>query len=83
MRTSTEVKSQIENVTILLRYQRSRWPRRALQFFTAVLGFSLHAFGTVIIVSMTLFEVADAIRVVVAVAVNAGFGLLVGYWSIS
>lgn len=32
---------------------------------------------------MTLFEAADALRVVVVVSVNAGIGRVVGYWAIS
>lgn len=78
-----ETDIHVENVAIVLRCSRSGWQRRALQFSTAVLSFALYTFGTVVLASMTLFEAADALRVVVVVAVNAGFGRVVAYWTLS
>ncbi|MDI1487883.1 MAG: hypothetical protein OHK93_007156 [Ramalina farinacea] len=80
---SAETDIHVENVAIVLRCSRSGWQRRALQFSTAVLSFALYTFGTVVLASMTLFEAADAVRVVVVVAVNAGFGRVVAYWTLS
>lgn len=80
---SIEVESLVENVAIVLRCPRSGWQRRAMQFSTAVLSFSFYTFGTIVLASITLFEAADALRVVVVVAVNAGFGRVVGHWTIS
>ena len=80
---SPEVEDEIGNVTIVLRCLRSTWQRRALQFFIAVASFSFYTFGTVVLASMTLFEAADALRIVVVVSVNAGVGRVVGYWAIS
>ncbi|KAG8527109.1 uncharacterized protein KY384_008538 [Bacidia gigantensis] len=77
------VESQIADTTIVLRCQRSGRGRRTLQFCTAVTSFSIYTYGTTVLASMTLFEAADALRVVVVVAVNAGFGRMVGYWAIS
>lgn len=82
-RNSADMEIQIENVVIILRCPRSTWRRLALQTFTAVLSYGIYTFGTVILASITLFEAADALRVVVVVAVNAGFGRMVGYWAIS
>ena len=74
MIVSPEIENQMENVVIALRCLRSTWQRDALQFFTAVLSYSVYIFGTIVLASMTLFEAADALRAVVAVSVNAGFG---------
>ena len=78
-----ETDIHVNRVAIVLRCSRSGWQRRALQFSTAVLSFALYTFGTVVLASMTLFEAADALRVVVVVAVNAGFGRVVAYWTLS
>lgn len=80
---SSESEYQVGNVVIVLRCVRSTWQRRAIQFVTAVLSFSVYTFGTVVLASMTLFEAADALRVVVVVSINAGVGRVVGYWAIS
>ena len=83
MRNFAKVESQTQNTTIVLRCQRSGWQRRALQFFTVVLSFSIYTFGTTVLASMTLFEAADALRVIIVTTINAGFGRVVGYWAIS
>ena len=74
---------QAEKCVIILRCPRESWRSYVLQLFTAVISFSIFTFGTTILASMTMFEAADALRVVVVVAVNAGFGRLVGYWALS
>ena len=78
-----EIDSHIDNVVIVLRCSRSGWRRRALKFSTAVFSFTFYTYGTVVLASMTLFEAADALRVVVVVAINAGFGRVVAYWTLS
>ena len=83
MLEAPEVESEIGNVIIVLRCLRSTWPRRALQFTIAVFSFAIYTYGTVVLASMTLFEAADAIRVVVVVSINAGVGRVVGHWAIS
>ena len=83
LRNSTETDSPVETVAIVLRDPRSGWQRRTLQFFTAVLSLSFYTLGTIVLASITLFKAADTLRVVVVVAVNAGFGRVVGYWAIS
>ena len=80
---SPKTENQAGYVVIVLRCLRSSWQRRALQLVTAVLSFSIYTFGTTVLASMTLFEAADALRVVVIVSVNAGLGRVVGYWAIS
>ena len=80
---SPEIDNQGANIVIVLRCPRSTWQRRLLQMFTAVLSCSIYTFGTIVLASITLFEAADALRVVVVVAVNAGFGRMVGYWALS
>lgn len=83
MMAPSEDEGQAEKCVIILRCPRETWPRRVLQLFTAILSFSIYTFGTTILASMTIFEAADALRVVVVVSVNAGFGRLVGYWALS
>ena len=80
---SPEVEDEIGNVTIVLRCLRSTRLRRALQLVIAVFSFAFYTFGTVVLASITLFEAADALRVVVVVCINAGIGRVVGYWAIS
>lgn len=80
---SPEIGKQADSCVIILRSPRSTWQRRVLQFITAVFSFSIYTFGTVVLASMTMFEAADAVRVVVVVAVTAGFGRVVGYWALS
>lgn len=74
---------QVENVVLILRCPRATWGRRILQFCTAVLSYSFYTYGTIILASTTMFEAADALRVVVVVCVTAGFGRMVGYWSLA
>ena len=80
---SSEMEEHPEYCVIILRSPHSTWQRRILQFMTAVFSFSIYTFGTVILASMTMFEAADAVRVVVVVAITAGFGRVVGYWALS
>ena len=80
---SPEIEKHAAYCVIILRSPRSTWQRRVLQFMTAVLSFSIYTMGTVILASMTLFEAADAVRVVAVVAATAGFGRVVGYWALS
>ena len=71
---------QVEDVVLIFRCPRATWGRRVLQFCTAVLSYSIYTYGTVVLASTTMFEAADALRVVVVVCVTAGFGRMIGYW---
>lgn len=70
-----------KDVVIIFRSPHSSWTSQILQFFTAVINYSLYAFGTVVLASMTMFPASDAVRVMVVVCANAGFGRVVGYWA--
>ncbi|KAL8738935.1 MAG: hypothetical protein Q9181_000347 [Wetmoreana brouardii] len=78
-----DTESLFEHVKLVFRCPRVTLVRRILQFWTAVLSFSIYTYGTIVLASMTMFEASDALRVVVVVTINAGFGRLVGYWAIS
>lgn len=69
-----------DRFSIVLRCPRDTRLRWLLQSMTEILSFSLYAYGTVLLASMTLIPASDAIRAMVVSTVSAGFGRAVGYW---
>lgn len=72
--------ANVKRSTLVLRCHRNTFLRWLLQTFTAIASFSLYAYGTTVLASMTLIPASDAIRVMVVAGSSAGFGRLVGYW---
>ena len=67
---------------IILRCPRDTFLRWVFQTFTAITSFTLYAYGTVLLASMTLIPASDAVRAMVVLTASAGFGrLVVEYWS--
>ena len=75
---SRHVKTQ--SSTIVLRCPRDTSLRWALNTFTAVVSFSMYAYGTILLASMILIPASDAIRAMVVSASGAGFARLAGHW---
>ena len=75
---SRHVESQCS--TIVLRCPRDTSLRWALNTFTAVVSFSMYAYGTILLASMILIPASDAIRAMVVSASGAGFARLAGHW---
>ena len=65
---------------LVLRSPRNTPLRWTMQTFTAISSFTLYAFGTVVLASMTLIPASDAIRTLVVLTIGAGVGRLTGYW---
>ena len=78
---SLQVKTQCS--TIILRCPRDTSLRWFLHTFTAIVSFSLYAYGTILLASMTLIPASDAIRAMVVSASGAGFARLAGHWHTS
>lgn len=68
---------------VVLRSPRDTFLRWALQTFTAIASFTLYAFGTVVLASMTFIPASDAIRALTMLTIGAGVGRLIGYWKAS
>ena len=68
------------SATLVLRSPRDTFLQWFLQTFTAVASFSLYAYGTVLLASVTLIPASDAIRAMVMLTISAGFGRLAGSW---
>ena len=68
---------------VILRSRRSSLMAKVLRSFTAVVSYALYIFGTVILASVNFVPASDAIRALVVLSASAGFGRLVGYWTIS
>ena len=75
---SRHVESQCS--TMVLRCPRDTSLRWALNTFTAVVSFSMYAYGTILLASMILIPASDAIRAMVVSASGAGFARLAGHW---
>jgi hypothetical protein len=75
--------SHIQTLTPVLRSRRSTQTRWILQTATAIASYALYTYGTVVLASLTMIPASDAVRAVVVLSVGAGFGRLVGYWSVS
>jgi hypothetical protein len=75
--------SHIQTLTLVLRSRRSTQTRWILQTATAIASYALYTYGTVVLASLTMIPAPDAVRAVVVLSVGAGFGRLVGYWSVS
>ncbi|KAK0515084.1 hypothetical protein JMJ35_002463 [Cladonia borealis] len=69
--------------TIVLRCPRDTSLRWALHMFTAIVSFSMYAYGTILLASMILIPASDAIRAMVVSASGAGFARLAGHWHTS
>ena len=78
---SHQVKTQCS--TIILRCPRDTSLRWALHSFTALVSFSMYAYGTILLASMILIPASDAIRAMVVLASGAGFARLAGHWHTS
>ena len=78
---SGQVKTQCS--TIALRCPRDTSLRLALHSFTALVSFSMYAYGTILLASMILIPASDAIRAMVVLASGAGFARLAGHWHTS
>lgn len=70
----------VYSTTIVLRSPRNTFFRWLLQTFTAIVSFTLYAYGTILLASMTLIPASDAIRAMVMSTISAGFGRLAVYW---
>ena len=75
--------SHIRTLTLVLRSPRSTQTRWFLQTATAIASYVLYTYGTVVLASVTMIPASDAVRVIVVLSIGAGFGRLVGYWSVS
>jgi hypothetical protein len=75
--------SHTQTLTLVLRSRRSTQTRWILQTATAIASYALYTYGTVVLASITMIPASDAVRAVVVLSVGAGFGRLVGYWSVS
>jgi hypothetical protein len=75
--------SHIQTLTLVLRSRRSTQTRWILQTATAIASYALYTYGAVVLASLTMIPASDAVRAVVVLSVGAGFGRLVGYWSVS
>ena len=78
---ATQVNTQCS--TIGLRCPRDTTLRWALHMFTAIVSFSMYAYGTILLTSMILIPASDAIRTMVVSASGAGFARLTGHWHTS
>ena len=78
---SRQVETQCS--TIVLRCPRDTSLRWALHTFTAIVSFSMYAYGTILLASMILIPASDAIRAMVVSASGAGFARLAGHWHTS
>lgn len=65
---------------IVLRCPRDTFLPWVLQTFSAIASFTLYAYGTVLLASVTLVPASDAIRAMVVFTASAGLGRLAGYW---
>ena len=66
--------------SIVLRCPRDTSLRWVVDTFTAIASFTLYAYGTVLLASMTLIPASDAVRAMVVLTASAGFGRLARYW---
>ena len=78
---SCQLKTQ--SLTIVLRCPRNTSLRWALHTFTAIVSFSMYAYGTILLASMILIPASDAIRAMVVSASGAMFARLAGHWHTS
>jgi hypothetical protein len=65
---------------LILRSSYNTPASQIIRLVVAILSFSLYAFGTVVLGSMTMFAASDAVRVMVLIAASAGVGRLIGTW---
>ena len=75
--------SHTRTLTLVLRSPRSTQTRWLLQTAIAITSYALYTYGTVVLASVTMIPASDAVRVIVVLSIGAGFGRLVGYWSVS
>ena len=78
---SCQVKTQCS--TKVLRCPRNTSLRWALHTLTAIVSFSMYAYGTILLASMILIPASDAIRAMVVSASDAMFARLAGHWHTS
>lgn len=74
---------KIQCWTIVLRCPRDTPLRWALHTFTAIVSFSMYAYGTILLASMVGIPASDAIRAMVVLTIGAGFARLAGHWHTS
>ena len=80
---AAQKESQAQSLTLILRSPRSTQTRWVVQTATAIASYALYTYGTVVLASVIMIPASDAVRVIVVLSSGAGFGRLVGYWSIS
>lgn len=73
-------RNTVPGSVIVLRCPRDTSLRWVFQTFTAIASFTLYAYGTVLLASMTLIPASDGIRAMTVLTASAGFGRLLGYW---
>ena len=78
--SDTRPASANRSATVVLRSPRNTFLQWLFQTFTAIASFTLYAYGTILLASMTLIPASDAIRAMVSLTISAGFGRLAGYW---
>ena len=79
-RHSRAPSANTDRSSIVLRCPRDTFSRWLLQSLTAIVSFSLYAYGTTLLASMTLIPASDAIRAMVVTTFSAGFGRLARDW---
>ncbi|KAI9723411.1 MAG: hypothetical protein M1812_001295 [Candelaria pacifica] len=72
-----------DSITVILRSPRKNGVSWALKTWSAVLNTGLYTTGTVVLASIVMVPASDAIRVMVMLILSAGFGRIVGSWTLS
>ncbi|KAI9702513.1 MAG: hypothetical protein M1836_000993 [Candelina mexicana] len=72
-----------DDVMVMLRSPRKDIISWGLKTWSAVLNTALYTTGTVFLASIVMVPASDAIRVMVVLTLSAGFGRIVGAWTLS